>query len=759
MIRILLLVTLFNLLPIYLSAQHIKGIVLNDNNIPLSYVTVRLLDSDSTFVAGTATDSLGNYQFSLEKKGKFLLSFSCIGYKSQIQFIDIREKQIICPTVILLSDNIMLNEVSVSASSFVRQDNRILIYPDKKQIKHSIGGYDVLYRLMIPEISVDRLNSKVSTIGGEVSLYIDGRKVSSREVHALNPKEIESIEYYDIPSGKYMNDIAAINFITKQQESGGYISVEGNQKIGYLEGNYDGIVKFSRKQTSYTLLLGHSMNKYRGIKTDLEERFIFTDYVTNRYSSTIDNIIKNNSQYTQLNILHRNKQHTLNGKISTVHSSSPNNYTRDILHYFNKNEKIESYKYTNQDGWKTTTEFYGNFQLSENQLLEATLFGIYNKNKYAYDYRENTYYTNINSQEELYEIGAIVNYNITFEHKNSLAVQAYHFHTISSVDNQGSNPYWKHFWEGESLLFLEYNQRFGKKFSLRVGPGFSYIQYSLHGFNKREKLSPRLHFNLIYAHAKNHQIRIACPVGSGYLQLDQLNEVEQQIDSLQIRRGNPNQKIAFQTTPSIIYSGQFNKFNLSARVSYNVINDVLSENFYIENNKLIREYSNGTKFRMLFSQLAGAWKVTENFRLKMSGRWQLTNYKSTPEKLKCFSWDIQADYYLKNFSCGLFAESRSQWIDFNLAYGKSPARYGAYFSWSNNNWHLEGGVSNPFTHNGQQESILNRYVYSYKSVVNSIQYKPSGYIRLAYTFDFGKKTSHDKKNIDKNINSAIFKAN
>lgn len=71
MIRILLLVTLFNLLPIYLSAQHIKGIVLNDNNIPLSYVTVRLLDSDSTFVAGTATDSLGNYQFSLEKKENF----------------------------------------------------------------------------------------------------------------------------------------------------------------------------------------------------------------------------------------------------------------------------------------------------------------------------------------------------------------------------------------------------------------------------------------------------------------------------------------------------------------------------------------------------------------------------------------------------------------------------------------------------------------------------------------------------------------
>ena len=39
-------------------------------------------------------------------------------------------------------------------------------------------------------------------MGGAVTLYIDGRKVDYREVQSLRPRDIEKVEYFDVPTGK-----------------------------------------------------------------------------------------------------------------------------------------------------------------------------------------------------------------------------------------------------------------------------------------------------------------------------------------------------------------------------------------------------------------------------------------------------------------------------------------------------------------------------------------------------------------------------
>lgn len=663
------------------------------------------------------------------------------------------------PPVILMTDNIELSGITIKGTSFIRKDDNISIYPDKTQIRHSATGYDVLYRLMIPEIDVDRMDGKVSTIGGEATLYIDGRKVSSQEIRNLNPKEIDKIEYYDIPTGKYMNDVAAINFITKKYKTGGYVLLNGDQKIGYLNGNYSAAAKISHSNTSYTLFAGHSMNNYDGTTDDAQEHFIFADHVTDRHSGTLENRVKSNSQYAQLNISNQKEKSSLTGKFSLVHNDIPNNYSRNRVEYDNGDKRQESFKSTDQSGWKPSMELYGYFDLSDNQFLEVTLGGNYTHNTYNYTYQENIYSTLTNSKEDLYDLSAILNYGIQFKHKNSLTVQSYHFQTISSVDYKGSNTSWQHFWEGESLLFLEYNQKIGKKFSLRFGPGLSYVQYRLHGSERQDKLSPRLHFNLMYYPSKSQQIRLGCPVGNGYLEISQLNEVEQQIDSLQIRRGNPNQKIAFQTTPTVSYSGQFGKFNLGANVSYNIINHAQTEDFYIENNHLIRSNQSNGKHRRFSVQLSGSWKATDNLRIKLDGGWQDVRYPSTLERLRNFFGNMQVDYYWNDFSCGVFATSRTKWLNLNLMYGTEPAQYGGYLTWSHKNWNIESGVTNPFTKGNQQETVMNRVVYSYRNVATSKLYQPSGYVKVAYTFNFGKKTSREYNDVDKNINSAIMKAN
>lgn len=740
------------------KAQSIHGTVCDESHQGLSYATIRLLNPDTTFVAGTCTDSIGQYQVKADRKGDFLLNVSSIGFKTKFIPIHVLHDEVRPEPVVLETEAVALGEVTVKASSFTRQKDHILIIPEKTQVRHSASGYDLLYRLMIPEVEVDRINGKVSAIGGETTLYIDGRKAEAREIRNLNPKDIEKIEYYDVPTGKYMNDISAINFVMKQYKSGGYVSFNADQKIGYLGGDYNVAAKLSRNTTDYTLFAGYSQKAYSGLADDTQEAFVFADHVTRRQSALLDNRVKNNSQYVQLSVTDRKDKRQLSGKLSLVHSDSPDNYSRRTLLYDGADRPIESFSNVSQSGWKPNLELYGHFDVADNRYLDVTLVGSYTGNQYRYAYQEDNYSILTDNREDMYELYTIANYGIRFKHRNALTIQGLHFHTVSSVDYRGGNVSWQHFWEGESMLFLDYTQRFGEQVSLRFCPGFSYIQYRLHGEDRKDRLSPRLRFNVMYTFAPNQQVRLAFPVGSGYLDISQLNTVEQQIDSLQVRRGNPHQRVPFQTTPSVAYSGQFGKFNVGANVSYDVINYMRYEDFSIEGNKLVRSYNSNRKYRNFSAQLFGTWKVTDRLRVRVNGGWQYVTYPSTSESLDSFWGNLQADYYWKDFSCGIYAKSKTKWLNFNLMYVTTPAQGGGYFSWNPKNWRMEVGVTNPFSSHSKEESVMQREVYGYQNQTVAKPDRFAGYVKLAYTFDFGKKTSREGNSVDRSINSAIMKA-
>ena len=67
-------------------------------------------------------------------------------------------------------------------------------------------------------------------------------------------------------------------------------------------------------------------------------------------------------------------------------------------------------------------------------------------------------------------------------------------------------------------------------------------------------------------------------------------------------------------------------------------------------------------------------------------------------------------------------------------------------------------TENPFTKHSKWKYVVNRDIYNYTNYETSRTYQQTGYVKVAYTFDFGRKTSRDKTKIDKTINSAILKA-
>ena len=702
-------------LPLGVFAQHTVSGRLSDcaTRQALSYATVRLLQQDSSFVAGTVTDSLGCYQFSEVKDGSYLLAFSTIGYKSQILPVAVR-KDTELPSVALESDNVLLGEVVVKGSSFIRQKDKVLILPDKEQVKHVRTGYDLLNNLMIPSINVDRRNGEVTTFGGNVSLYIDGRKVDYREVQSLRPRDVEKVEYIDVPTGKYAQDVAAINYITKKYKSGGYVTVDGMQTLGYLNGDYNLTAKLSDGNTNYTLFGGHTMKQYHS-RGEKKEDMFFPESAISRNYHTEDALSDQSQQYVQLNVENSNEKRTLMVKGSLVHNDAPDNYVTSRLTYPGiSGHDLAAKERTVQSGLKPGISLYGNFHIRKNQNLEITLTGDYSRNSYDRYYTEGEEQIFTNTSEDLYSLFANANYQIKLRNQNALTFQLFHFQYISSTDYSGSRYNTQDLLNGETLLFMEYNHRFGDKWMLFFHPGVSFLNYRLNHDQSTHLYSLRWNTGLSYYLTKSQILAWYVNIGNENPQISTYNEVDQEIDFLQIQRGNPNMKNTKLYNTSLMYTIQGNKLNFMLAAAYNYSHHNIFNDYYIEGDRLIKSYSSDGNLHRVGSVASFSWKVNDRFRLKLDGQY-IYSMARGKRKLNqsSLSGTATANYYWKDFSVNAFLNSAKERLSTDLIETHTPVRYGLSVGWNHGGWSLEAGTENLFVNHNKTKSLIYADVYDY----------------------------------------------
>ena len=117
--------------------------------------------------------------------------------------------------------------MTVTANNVIQKVDRQIIIPNQLQRKTSSNGFNLLQHLQLSRISVNTLDSKVTTtMGDAVELRINGVKAEIQEVKALLPADVLKIEYYDSPGLRYGNVAAVIDIILKEKKNGGSISGE-----------------------------------------------------------------------------------------------------------------------------------------------------------------------------------------------------------------------------------------------------------------------------------------------------------------------------------------------------------------------------------------------------------------------------------------------------------------------------------------------------------------------------------------------------
>ena len=761
--QILLILTIILSARLPVQAQHIlKGVVYDEVGTGVFSTTLHVLTEDSAFVSGGITDDNGNFEIKNIKAGKYILAVSNIGYAGQYIAFEMPESDYTLPTIVLKTDVVALGEVTVKGSSFIRKKDYLLIIPDKQQIKHAFSGYDLLYNLMIPGLDVNHKEKKVTATTGEATLYINGVKADFRDVQNLRPRDIEKVEYYSMPTGKYTGDAASINYITKTYTTGGYVNMEAEQKIGYLGGNYDAAAKLSHKQTNYSFYGGYSTTGYGGIKKEKNETLFLSDYTVNRNRETGYANYRSNYKYIHLQVSNNTKKRNLLSRFSLNHSATPQNDRDERLNYTGHNVRsVMSSEKTESNSLRPTAYLRGDFNLSEKHLLKSECVTWYTRNTYERTYTEDQQRSSTSVNENLYSFVMTNRYTFRPDTSNTYLVHLNHYHDRSSMEYSGDYESKQHLLNGQTIFRINYIREFGKKATLYVDPGISLMNYRLQNERMKYVWTFRANMWIRYHLNSRHWIAAGFSHYNTQPEISTLNEVDQTIDFYQIKRGNPELGNTRISDIHMIYEGRIGPFIIQTEIWKEQFKHNIYPHYYTEGNKLISSYRSDGSFNRFNADMSVSCRISDHIRAHLGLEYHdmYTDIEQLHLSQKNIAVSADVNYFIKSFAINTYLKTPKKILDQSrLVFMETPMTYGLSVRYSNRNLMVEAGTENPFTKQAQYKEYADYNIYQYNQTQTSRIYQQTAYLKLAYTFDFGRKTSHEQSEVDKTIKSAILKA-
>lgn len=749
----------------YIQAQiKVTGKIIDQANRPVSFAAISMRTNDSIFIQGVITDSIGCYSFNDIKKGKYVLSISCMGYQSENIQINVNRMPVTeLSTIILAEESKLLNEVIVNGSSFIQKKDHLLVVPGKEQKKHAYTGYDLLYNLMIPDLTIDRRKNTVSSDRGAVTLYINGVEADVRDVQHLRPKDIERVEYYAVPSGIYVGDKGSVNYITKTPNSGGYISLDGEQTLGYLDGKYNVAAKLAQGNTQYMFFGGYSIIGHDGDDVSKSETMHFQDNDVLRQREKDNGKYRNNAQYAQFKVNNNRDNRNLQASFSYVRDHTPHNDRFEFLRYAGVElSDINSSVISSQKSHSPSLLLSGTFHPGKNQELYIRMSGSLSETDYDRLYAENGKESRTVVEENYYLLNAIIRYGVKFKHNNSFNVRLAHTHNITSTNYISDDVNWQHLWMGETHFYMNYSQYFKNGWSVYIDPGMSALNYRVHGDKSHCYVNFRGNCWFSYKFMKVHKIGFGFSVQSDVVKLEYLTPTDQTVDFLQVKRGNPNLSNPKYYNGSFTYNVSLKPATFRFKLDYYKVKHQFAPDYYIENNKLISSYNSNSDIDLLGTEIQITNRFSNKFSMMTKFRYDYTdiNVKRKYAVLRnCYSASIDINYYNKYLLFNLYAKTPQQTVnETTYAYLRKPGSYGLIIRYSNNNFMCEIGIDSPFTKHNRYCENVDYGVYRYSQVSTNRINQQTAYLKLAYTFDFGKKTSREEKDINTQIDSAILKA-
>ena len=729
-------------------------IVEKDSSTVLEYVNVQLLNADSIFIKGTVSDNNGEFMFDNLNKGSYLLCTTSMGYEKMYLLITNLERDLNLGEVVMYNSAVILEDVTVTASSVIKKSDMQIIFPTKAQQKFSTNGLTLLRNLQLSRIIVNPIDNTVKMPGGEnVQIRINGVEVSQAEVIALKPSEILKINYHDNPGLRYGNVGAVIDYIIKQKESGGSISANlsnGISNLGYGENNLSAKYNYHKSEFSTTAYWGR-----RDLKWTREniEKFVFPDKILSR--TEIGNPTK--VKYDDLNIslnynLQEADKYLFNVRLRNNYNKTPNSFSDRASIIYQADDKLSVKDNTSTKANVPSLDLYYQTNLKNNQILIFNVVGTYLNTKNARTYQEEEsnvlvtdIYSNINGKK--YSIISEGIYEKDFSNgKFSSGIK----HTQTYLENKYSGNVQDNINMNTSATYTyaEYSSTI-KKLNYTIGIG-GMRTYNSQDTRKREEYIFRPNLKLSYNLKDNIFFRYNGNISAYAPSLSDLNDISQAIDSLQIRKGNPNLKTVKYISNDFTFGWYKEKIAIELFARYSYDHKPVMENVYLENDKFVRTTENHKNFHRINLQTSiQILPYKEYIVIKIIPFMNRYISNGNDYTHTHTNWGIRGSLMAMYKNWTLAADMNSS---YHTLWGETITKEEKFHSinvgYNKEKWSLSLGVLNPFTKRYELGVENKSSLTSYLQQAYSTKLSPLFIMNLTINLDFGRSYSSKGKRLN-----------
>jgi hypothetical protein len=217
---------------IFGQQSKISGTVLDQNNAPISFVTVLANNvseekgaSGAVFVKGTTTDDLGNFTLENVEHGNYTLHFSFIGFETQTKKISLITNTAV-DTIILLESSEMLDQavITIKRPTIQKAPGRLVFSVENTSVA-SGSALDVLKKtpgVLVSQQGISIKNNSPVIHVNNKRVYLSGEETLSL-LQSTNASLIKSVEVITNPSSKYDADATTVlNISTTRAVAVGY---------------------------------------------------------------------------------------------------------------------------------------------------------------------------------------------------------------------------------------------------------------------------------------------------------------------------------------------------------------------------------------------------------------------------------------------------------------------------------------------------------------------------------------------------------
>lgn len=765
----LLSIIVFLIATLDLVAQDysIKGKIQDSvTNLPFELANVVLQTQDSVFVTGVATDEKGHFKIDKIKSGNYRIIVSAIGYLNNVIELRGLSKSVDLGEIILEEETELLEEVTITASNELNKSDRKVIFPNKQQLAASTNGVNLLNALQLPRLEVDIMNNKISLTTKEtIQLRLNGVEVSEQEFMAVRPDDIIRIEYIENPGLRYGNAGAVLNYITRRYESGGALAMNVLQSPHRPFGNYNASSKVNYKKSEFGFNYAAQVQKFHDIIRENEETFVYEDgsrNVRKEIANPSDALYRKHSVLFNYNVQPSEKDF-FNVTLGFSRYKKYDDYNNELTNTMQPVQIIQMKDWTETESNTPKIDLYWSHLFKNKQMLVLNLVGTYINSRNNRIYQEHTV------ENTLTDILSVVN-----GEKYSLIGEAIYEkeweigrlsgglkHTQASIDNRysGTVQYLNEMKEANTYAHIQFAGKV-RKINYMVGVGVYRSWLKQEGTDGYETYTFRPTVSVSYTPVDRFYIRLNGSVENFSPSLGDLSMVEQYIDSLQIRRGNPELKPykSYKLTSNSEF--RFGKNSLSAWAMYTNIPDVIMEETYREEGLFIRTNENQKRIQQIMGSLTFKTRFLHDIvNLSLTGGINHFISDGHTYHYKYTNWYYRASLFANYKKWGLMY---NQYSAYNTFWGEQI--YGGQngqellLTFRHKNLNVGLGMVNPFTTTKKETINKNRYAPYYR--IHSVKDASHMVVfQLSWNINFGRKYNPKQKILNNtDTNSGVMGA-